>query len=279
MKTYRYLGLLAACLLMASCKEELMEYNGPDSVYFKMYNRGIATYFDTETINLMDYVGSVVNYDLVVSITGKAAPYDRPYLVSVVDSLTTAIPSVEFDIPQGGIMKAGAYSDTLHITLHRSDRLEEEMVQLAVTLAPNEYFDVNVKKYSSTYFDPRLFTLKYTGVLEEPFWFPYHSKSTKVESENLGFFTAKKFTMINDMFGYTYSDWKDGGRIAEASLQLDVVKRITFIFSAYLIEQYRNHTPVLEADGRLMWVTGCPWTSVVGQAWDGVYIDYWADKE
>ena len=144
----------------------------------------------------------------------------------------------------------------------------KQKVKLVVKLQPNEHFTTDLTKYTTKRaFDPRTFELSFTSMMEKPYWWEYYRATDEVENGNLGFFTDRKILLINDLYNLTYADWLEGS----ASMNLTKVKFIYTRFAKYLIQQYRNHTPVLEEDGRLMWVTGCPWVSYIGQPWDGSF--------
>jgi hypothetical protein len=44
------------------------------------------------------------------------------------------------------------------------------------------------------------------------------------------------------------------------------------IVGRHLQALYDARTPILEDDGRLMWVNAVSWTSIVGEPWDGQYL-------
>jgi hypothetical protein len=264
-----------------ACEKSLMTYEGPESIYFSMQknaNPEESVYLPDASINLMNQVGSEVEYGFNVMVTGEPKDYDRPYRVGVVADSTTAVAGTDFILPEGGVIKAGHVSDSLYVKLLKNDELQKKSVRLYVQVLPNEHFSTNFTQFAHdgreyNVFDPRVYDLTFTSMMTKPYWWESYSTSNPVENGNLGYFTAKKITLLNELYSLTYADWLKTDEGGTGAINLTRVKVIYKKFALYLIEQYKNHTPVQEEDGRLMWVIGCPWESVVGQAWDGTYID------
>jgi hypothetical protein len=275
------LGLLVMLAFFTACEKSLMTYKGPESIYFSMQknaNPEESVYLPDASINLMNQVGSEVEFGFNVMVTGEPKDYDRPYRVGVVADSTTAVAGTDFILPEGGVIKAGHVSDSLYVKLLKNDELQKKSVRLYVQVLPNEHFSTNFTQFAHdgreyNVFDPRVYDLTFTSMMTKPYWWESYSTSNPVENGNLGYFTAKKITLLNELYSLTYADWLKTDEGGTGAINLTRVKVIYKKFALYLIEQYKNHTPVQEEDGRLMWVIGCPWESVVGQAWDGTYID------
>ena len=266
--------------MFTSCEKSLMGYEGADDIYFAMIKNTATSYlYTTETnFNLMNYQGDEVDFALNVMCTGNPKDYDRPYRITVVADSTTAVAGTDFVMPEGGVIKAGQVSDSLHIKMIKNDKLLESSVRLYLQVLPNEHFSTNLAQfgnegYSENEFDPRVFEITFTAQMPKPYWWEYYSTTDTKENGNLGYFTAEKITLINELYGLTYADWLSSSEGGTGAMNSTRVKVIYKKFALYLIEQYKNRTPVLEKDGRLMWVTGCPWDSYVGQPWDGNYIN------
>ena len=280
-KSCSSLCMLFMLVTFSSCEKSLMSYEGPESIYFSMQKNADPeenVYLPDASINLMNQVGDEAKFGFNVMVTGAPKSYDRPYRVGVVADSTTAVAGTDYILPEGGVIKAGQVSDSLYVKLLKNDKLQETSVRLYVQVLPNEHFSTNFTQFGHdgreyNVFDPRVYDLTFTSMMTKPYWWESYSSSNPVENGNLGYFTAKKITLINELYSLTYADWLDTDEGGTGAMNLTRVQVIYKKFARYLIEQYKNHTPVLEADGRLMWVIGCPWESVVGQAWDGTYID------
>ena len=275
------LTLLVMLFAFTSCEKSLMSFEGPESIYFSMQEDANpeSNYFVTETsINLMNYTESELEYGLNVVTTGNVKDYDRPYRVSIVADSTTAEAGIDYVLPEGGVIKAGQNSDSLYVKLIKNDKLKNTEVTLSVQVLPNEHFSTNFSQFAHdgreyNVFDPRVYNFTFTSMMTKPYWWEYYSTSNPVENGNLGYFTAKKITLINELYGLTYADWLDEDEGGTGAMGSTKVKVIYKKFAHYLIKQYKNGTPVQEEDGRLMWVTGCPWKSIVGEPWDGTFIE------
>lgn len=275
------LSLLVMLLTLGACEQSLMSYEGPESIYFSMQknaNPEEDIYLPYASLNLMNLSGNEVEYGLNVMATGDPKDYDRPYLVSIVADSTTAVAGTDYVLPEGGVIKAGEVSDSLYVKLIKNDKLLETSVRLYVQVLPNEHFSTDLTQFGHdgreyNVYDPRVYDLTFTSMITMPYWWESYDEDNIVENGNLGYFTVKKIMLLNELYGLTYADWLDTDEGGTGEMNLTRVKVIYKKFALYLIEQYKNRTPVLEDDGRLMWVTGCPWESVVGQAWDGTYIE------
>lgn len=275
------LCLLGVVATLASCEKSLMSYEGSESIYFSMQKNADPEediYLPDASINLMNQAGNEVQFALNVMATGNPKDYDRPYKIGIVADSTTAVAGTDYILPEGGVIKAGQVSDSLYVKLLKNDKLQETSVRLYVQVLPNEHFTTTFSEFGHdereyNVFDPRVYDLTFTCMMSSPYWWESYSTSNPIENGNLGYFTAKKITLINELYSLTYADWLDDDEGGTGAMNLTRVKVIYKKFALYLIEQYKNRTPVLEDDGRLMWVTGCPWESIVGQAWDGTYME------
>ena len=280
-KSARCLGLLAMLSLGTSCEKSLMDYEGPESIYFSMQWQAdpeTDQYENYTELNMMTYPESEIKFGFNVKITGDAKDYDRPYRIGIVADKTTAEAGTDYILPEGGVIKAGELTDSLYVTLIKNEKLEEASVILSVQVLPNEHFSTSLAQFShddreSNRFDPRVFDLTFTAMMAEPYEWPINYEYYGYENGDLGFFTKKKITLVNELYGLTYADWleeEEGGTGEIDSIRRQVIAKR---FARYLIEQYKNGTPVLEEDGRLMWAEGCPWDSYPGVPWDGTFIE------
>ena len=75
----------------------------------------------------------------------------------------------------------------------------------------------------------------------------------------LGQFSEKKFKLISQVCNVTYDEFTSPLTMPNIRVQV-----ISQQMRAYLINQFNSGNPVLEDDGRLMWVMTVPWTSYIG---------------
>src|SRR5690606_7642862 len=79
------------------------------------------------------------------------------------------------------------------------------------------------------------------------------------ESGLWGAFTRKKLELMAELMGVTYADFA-----SDETMPLVKSMLLTNVVQEYLIERYNAKDPVLEDDGRLMWIGSVPWTSYIG---------------
>lgn len=260
--------LLMTPCLFCSCEKDLMSYEGSPAVYFKNQTVSYADKQYYSTVSLMTSVEDEMEFSLVVLSTGDTANYDRTFLVQAVADKTTAVEGVDYRMSGQGVIKAGRTDGEYIVTLLRNEKLFNEEVSLTLQLIPGGDFtaDLVMGRPGNDQQDPRFYEISFSAKMEKPSTWPNYSDDNPKELTNLGHFTVKKYMLISERFGLSYDDWQDATIITS-----DYIVYVYTRFSKWLIEQYRNHTPVLEDDGRLMWVAGCPWTSYDGIPWDGTY--------
>jgi hypothetical protein len=183
--------------------------------------------------------------------------------------------------PSGeGVIPAGSSDGRLNIVVNRTEKMKTETVDIGLRLVANENFALAFTEFDQPYgmnassepitehFDNTRHVVKINDILvQPPVWLGGIYQYGQFEEFNvLGVFGPKKFNLICEITGVTYSDF-----MSSATMPTGYMSVIGRRVAAYLKEQYRNHTPVLEDDGRLMWVDGCGWTSYPGVAWDGTY--------
>ena len=134
-------------------------------------------------------------------------------------------------MPEGGGIKAGEVSDSLYVKLLKNDKLQETSVRLYIQVLPNEHFSTNFSQFAHdgreyNVFDPRVYNLTFTSMMTKPFWWESYSTSNPVENGNLGYFTAKKITLINELYSLTYADWLDTDEGGTGAMNMTRVKVI-----------------------------------------------------
>ena len=74
----------------------------------------------------------------------------------------------------------------------------------------------------------------------------------------LGVFQGK-LELFCEYFNLTYDDFNDADKMPSVFR-----KQIYITISKVLIKALEEGNPILEEDGRLMWVNTCPWKSIPG---------------
>lgn len=287
-KIFLIIAVIAIFLPFWGCDQEMISYEGKRGVYFSVRWGNLSfpgswPYYSYSYFNFAKVTEATSTATVKVMITDTYTDYPRPFRYSVDLEKSTAIPGVHYDAPSGeGIIPAGDVVGYATVVVHRTLDMENEEFSVVLQLEPNEYFDlafttfIQIKEYNQPLqgypredtLDASRHTLILMDVMTKPDgWYGGFYQYGAFEEFNLfGAFTSKKCRLITELYGLTYEQMLDS-TIFTYGYQGVLSKR----FSAYLIEQYRNRTPILENDGRLMWAGDCPWKSYENVPWDGVF--------
>lgn len=263
----------------ASCQQvDIATYNGDDAIFFDQ-QYGVA-WFDTlrQAHQIYSFIpfGSMATTDSLLKVkietTGYIRDYDRPFSVEVVNDSTTAEAGVEYEILNPDLkIAAGQNSTVLNVLMHCSGRMDTTTVQLQVRLVPGEHFTLpfgkefgkmpkrdatqTVYKQFSTNTDPSIHNIFANKRLSRPKgWSDFR----------FGTFSEKKYALLlkisGEVMGWTVLDFEnDENNKMTISRSPIVVKHV----SAYLKAEYNKGREfwVLDEDGSMMWVNGCPWAA------------------
>ena len=102
--------------------------------------------------------------NVVVKIIGMIADYDRPYGIEVVTANTTAT-SAEWEpsIINNRSIKAGELTDTIRMTIQRTDVMEHEWLHVTLRVLPNEYFALGYGNLNEV-------LISFSDILAKPSW-------------------------------------------------------------------------------------------------------------
>lgn len=283
-KLLYYIVTFALLVPMTGCEKEMHSYRGDRGVYFAVRwgNPTLSAwpYRSYTNFDFVQHAENTVTAEVKVMITDQITPYDREFLYQIDADSTTGQAGVHYEIPDGrGVIPAGAVEGVATVVLHRTADMEKEVVKVALQLLPNENFDaifqyfISPSDYNATGtvpieapFNASKHQLRITDVLVQPSQWIGGFNSSGAEFNSFGAFSPKKIRVMYELFDLTYPDFQD------ASLMTFGYRNVIGTrLGNYLTEQYRNRTPLLEDDGRLMWATGCAWTSYRGVPWDGVF--------
>lgn len=147
MKKYILFALISLCLWSCS-EDEIKSYQGDQYLYFSQL---MNTTNDNDKkngymeVSFNNYPTSEeVTLRIGMSLIGKPFNEDAPYSVVAVEEIDKDDPtpnaaSKNFRLPEYPKFGAGLTSDTLEVTLVKTDDLKEN-VKLCLKLVPNEYF-------------------------------------------------------------------------------------------------------------------------------------------
>lgn len=276
-KIIYWLLLLAGGLSLAACKKtEMMQFEGVEGVYFAVDTvvGGAKSYTHISNIRFIAYPDSVkeITARIKVMITGPVKDYDRPFVVEINPDSTTAQLGVQYaPLTQQLVIPANSTIGYVPVTLKRSADLQLATKTVGLRLVPNQYFGLSFPKWvalpvsgstslgSDSAYDASLHTIAVNDLMVQPaIWYGSIGTGNK-DAGSWGAFTRKKIELIFVKFNVTYADFASA-----QTMPLVFANLITSEMTRYLINQFNAGTPVKEDDGRLMYFSGCPWTSVIG---------------
>jgi len=276
MKVFKIIpGLLFFLLLFSACEKELMKYEGTEGIYFGVQWGPVHLdstqwpYQSFSTVNFINIPGDETEIKLRVMATGRPKDYDRSFALRINQDSSTAILGENYEAPAANfIIKAGEMYTDIPIKLLRSDNILEEIKTLGLNLMPSKDFDIAIPTwyYLAPYykserketFDASFHMIEMNGAITKPaVW--WGASNAGKEGGLWGEFTVKKFLLMCELMDLIYDDFGSASTMPNA--RRDVVNQV---MRAHLQEQYDNKMPVLESDGRLMWVSGVSWTSTIG---------------
>lgn len=274
-------AMLAVIFTQASCKKEMMGYEGMEGVYFAMtsgpntVSSASWPYRPSSTIEFVKQPASVQQLvtNIKVMITGPVKDFDRIFKVALNPDSTTAQVGVHYEaFANTFTIPANAIVGYIPVTVKRTPDMLTGSKAIGLRLVANENFglsfpawkaipglgDTYVGKDSS--FDASLHTIYVNDVMVQPaVWRGSVVAATNKETGSWGAFTRKKLELICQLFNLTYQDFS-----SELTMTPVLVSLITQEMTRYLINQFNAGNLIKEDDGRLMWMGSVPWTSIVG---------------
>lgn len=274
--------LLSLFLLsMTACKKDMMQYEGVEGVYFAVQhgaswgNERSWPYQPFTNVEFVKLTGNEVTINIKVMITGPAKEYDRPFLVEIDPDSTTAQAGVHFEtISKELVVPAGKMEAYVPVTLKRTNDLQTSAKSIGLKLLPNEHFKLSFPEWdavpgytaSSTgivqKFDASLHKINVNDFMVQPAVWIGSIQPGNMESGLWGAFSRKKIELMCRLFNLTYADFG-----STATMPTVLALLIAVEGGNYLIERYNAKDPVLEDDGRLMFMGAVPWTSYIGVPW------------
>lgn len=274
-------SVLLCMLSMSACKKDIMGYEGAEGVYFAVqWGPSYGTdkswpYRPYSNVEFVKYADDVIKVNIKVMITGPVKSYDRPFKVAINPDSTTAVAGVHYEaIPENLVIRADSFAAYVPVTLKRAADLETETKTIGLKLIPNEHFALSfpewdaIPGYTSTtsgidsQFNASLHTIRVNDFMVQPAVWVGSIQAGNRESGLWGAFTRKKIELMFRLFDLTYEDFGSTATMPTVRSNL-----IASEAARYLIGQFNAGTPVLEDDGRLMFIGNVPWTSYIGVKW------------
>ena len=273
--------LVGIAVLFSSCEKELMTYHGEEGIYFAVQH---GSWNGTErswpfqpysNVSFASITSSDTTVRLKVKLTGRIYNYDRKFGVEINPDSTTAELNKHFLPLQREFVLAANQSEVyVPITLKRTDDLKVGKKKLGLRLLPSSDLTLSFPEWGAIpgldlsptpvikHFDASLHTLYIDDLLPKPAVWSGSVTASNVESGNWGEYSEKKMLLMCDLFNISYIDFS-----SQETMPMVKINLITREMALYLQRQYDLGNPVLESDGRLMFIKGVSWTSTIGVPW------------
>ncbi|HBK32340.1 MAG TPA: hypothetical protein DEF88_01905 [Porphyromonadaceae bacterium] len=278
------IGTITILFSLSGCEKDMQSFEGQRGIYFSVrwgdnWVESIWPYWSYSIFDFANVSSDTTTATAKVMLTDVTVPYDRTFKYKINAEATTAEEGVDYEIPEGiGIIPAGKVEGYATVILYRTAKMEKEIVTVALQLVANENFDLVFTKFvqPSNYtgsseeiekeFDASKHEIRIQDVLVKPdTWYGgFYQYGNYEEFNLLGAFSTKKIRLLFELYDLTYADFLDSS-IMTYGYETVLSRR----FSEYLTGQYRNGTPILENDGRLMWAGSCKWKSYENVPWNG----------
>lgn len=274
-KTFILFSLLGL-LLFAACTKDLMTYSGKEGVYFGVQwgpSHGDSTVWAYQQYTPIEFIkipSASTTISLRVMVTGESKDYDRTFGIRVNLDSSSAVEGLDFDkLKDHYSIPAGRLFTDIPITLKRTAELQKTTKILGINLIASNDLSLSVPTWypikphwsssRNPIFDATYHRIELSDYPVKPqTWMGQENNG--VESGFLGVFTAKKFNLICDLMNLEYEDFETTETMP--TVRVGVINQV---MRTYLERAHDAGRPILEEDGRLMWVLNVPWKSVVGE--------------
>jgi len=180
---------------------------------------------DSVEVSFFFYPGQdQITIPVGVSLVGDLIETDKEFEIAF-DTENSTADETDFEIPEELVFRAGRSSDTINITLNKSEKLNDSTFKLILNVIPNSNFKAGKNEYCAL-------KIYFTSQVSKPDWW-----DKDIDQVYLGEFSAEKFNLFFEVSGQ--SDLTD--------LHLSVVRQYALKFKRYLSEN-----PTYEEDGSLM---------------------------
>ena len=282
-------SIICVIALLFSCQEDKIDtWHGEDGVYFYVqWPHGELASMDSttwpvqpySTVNFFEESADTLQVSLRVMLAGDIADHDRQFRIVVDQDSTTAAAENYITPEEFQTIPAGAYYKDVVLTVITSSALEDEELQVGLRLEATDELAVAIPEWyriSGMYLpennweqqDGTYHAVRLNDFITRPAGWTQVNTDPQigdVESGNLGFFSREKYEYILEHIpSLTYEDFA-----SSTTMTIARQRSIASTIAGYLIPAYEAGTPVLEADGRAMWVTGCTWQSQYGIPYEG----------
>ncbi|MCK9305255.1 MAG: DUF4843 domain-containing protein [Bacteroidales bacterium] len=279
MKKNKYIIIIFSLILfwmIQGCEKEIMNYQGKPGVYFAVQHGSTAgnentwPYQPNTNVEFFKIQEDRATVNIKVMATGSVADHDRSFTVKINADSTNATEGGHYEPLSGDFfIPAGEAYTNVPVTLIRTDDMQERDVVIGLQLLPNDNFELAFPEWDAVKglldgnivdsFDASLHSIVINDVMAKPGRWVGGQNSDGSESGYWGVFSREKLELFCEYFDLTYDDFNDADKMPSVFR-----KQIYITISKVLIKALEEGNPILEEDGRLMWVNTCPWKSIPG---------------
>lgn len=271
----------AIATTLISCEKDLIEYQGKEGVYFAVQHgawNGTENNWPFQPYSNVKFAsvqGSDTTIRLKVRLIGPMYTYDRPFGVTIdPDSTTAELDKHYRAIPNQFVIPANSSEAFIPVTVIRTPDLKSNAKTIGLRLLASEQLALAFPEWDAIpgytqspdpivqEFDASLHKVIIDDLLPKPEVWSGSVAANNLEAGNWGEYSEKKILLICEVMGLSYIDF--GSR---ESMPTVLINLITREMAIYLQARYNAGEPVLEDDGRLMFIRGVSWTSYVGVPW------------
>lgn len=258
--------LFGGAALITGCEKELMDYEGQDGLYFdvRRYPSHIAQdkwphqYYSSVAFGNM--LENETELSLKIMATGNTKDYDRAFKVIANPDSTTAVEGRDYtNLTSDCVIKAGENSTAVTLKANRTAEMKGDTLQLQLMIVENDLFTLPYKSFADGPAIPYLpdnneFSYNKDASIHNIFLYDVLTRPERWigNDENgmglWGKFSAKKYMLIMELTGTTIEDFMTEARMPAARQQ-----SIGEFMAKYLLEKAKNHEPVLDEDGTMMY--------------------------
>lgn len=251
-------ALAVASLAIAGCShEEIDLYSGPTSGIFIQQVRTTDMYYNPTSyhdgktgITFANYGSHVtgLNDSFVVRAIGEVTDYDRAYRLEIDPSETTAVEGLDFSLEGNKFcISAGESTDVVRIKFLRHPGLIQKTVRVYFKLYPNENFDMPISEFKNS----SAWNVDGDMLPTDHFYFEFGENYTCPSYWNSfgksywGDWTAPKYLLLNELMGWTVSDWNSAG-FQGAKVALGRFPFAAITMQKYLQQKADEGDPVID---------------------------------
>lgn len=215
--------LLLVIVSLFSCNEaEMFRYNSGNYLSFNENAK-----IDSVDVSFFFHPGeNKIEVPLVLNLTGDLLSEDKEFLLTVDDSSTAT--NEDYNLPENMVFAKDKVSDTLYLSINKTDKLDLERLKLVLRIEDNNNFKAGFKDYSYK-------KIYFSNLVSTPEWW-----NSDITSFYLGEFSAEKYLLFCEVIGKTDLEGEE----------LSQVRQYALTFKRYLEEN-----PAYEKNGDLMTVT------------------------